>query len=75
MISSAKHDFAHTIGDLVEELIEILPILKPVNQVQQAALTDRYVEEHQPITKEQILQPRRWEDKKDSIPTLTGKFN
>ncbi|MGA4657598.1 GTPase family protein [Proteus terrae] len=33
VISSAKHDFGHAVGDLVEELIEILPVPKPVKQV------------------------------------------
>lgn len=33
VISSAKQDFGHTVGDLVEELIEILPVPKPVKQV------------------------------------------
>ncbi|EKT64544.1 GTPase family protein [Providencia burhodogranariea] len=33
VISSAKKDFGHTVGDLVEELIEVLPVPKPVKQV------------------------------------------
>ncbi len=33
VISSAKQDFGHTVGDLVEELIEILPVPKPVKQI------------------------------------------
>ena len=36
----------------------------------QAALTYRFGEEHQPITEEQVLQPRRWEDKKDDLWTV-----
>ncbi len=36
----------------------------------QAALTYRYGEEHQPITENQVLQPRRWEDKKDDLWTV-----
>ncbi|HIA3244131.1 TPA: DUF932 domain-containing protein, partial [Escherichia coli] len=35
-----------------------------------AALTYRFGEEHQPITEEQVLQPRRWEDKKDDLWTV-----
>ncbi len=30
----------------------------------------RYGEEHQPITEKQVLQPRRWEDKKDDLWTV-----
>ncbi len=33
VISSAKQDFGHTVGGLIEELIESLPVPKPVKQV------------------------------------------
>lgn len=33
VISSAKQDFGHTVGGLIEELIEVLPVPKPVKQV------------------------------------------
>lgn len=33
VISSAKQDFGHTVGGLIEEFIESLPIPKPVKQV------------------------------------------
>ncbi|WP_275075304.1 DUF932 domain-containing protein [Providencia rettgeri] len=36
----------------------------------QAALTYRFGEEHQPVTREQILQPRRFEDKKEDLWTV-----
>lgn len=36
----------------------------------QAALAYRFGEEHQPITEEQVLQPRRWEDKNDDLWTV-----
>ncbi|MEQ5203276.1 DUF932 domain-containing protein [Providencia rettgeri] len=36
----------------------------------QAALTYRYGEEHLPITEAQVLQPRRFEDKKDDLWTV-----
>ena len=32
-----------------------------------AALTYRFGEEHQPVTENQLLTPRRWEDKKDDL--------
>ncbi len=47
----------------------LLPL--PAQQaLAQAALTYRFGEEHQPITEEQVLQPRRWEDKKDDLWTV-----
>ncbi|EMA4783576.1 DUF945 domain-containing protein [Providencia rettgeri] len=36
----------------------------------QAALTYRYGEAHHPVTEAQVLQPRRFEDKKDDLWTL-----
>lgn len=36
----------------------------------QAALTYRFDDEYQPVTEEQVLQSRRWEDKKDDLWTV-----
>lgn len=35
----------------------------------QAALAYRYGEDHQPVTEEQVLAPRRWEDRKNDLWT------
>lgn len=53
------------------EQMQSLLLSPPAQQaLLQAALTYRFGEEHQPITKEQVLQPRRWEDKKDDLWTV-----
>lgn len=53
------------------EQMQSLLSLPPARQaLAQAALTYRYGEEHQPITEEQVLQSRRWEDKKDDLWTV-----
>ena len=61
------------IFDRVEEQRETMQgisLPKPAQQAfAHAALTYRYGEEYQPVTKEQILMPRRWEDKKDDLWT------
>ncbi|HAH1209845.1 TPA: DUF945 domain-containing protein, partial [Escherichia coli] len=58
------------IADKREEMQSL--VLPPPAQkaLAQAALTYRFGEEHQPITEEQVLQPRRWEDKKDDLWTV-----
>ena len=35
-----------------------------------AAISYRFGDDHQPVTEEQVLQPRRWEDKKDDLWTV-----
>lgn len=53
------------------------PLLLPPSAKQalaQAALTYRYGEEHQRITEEQVLQPRRFEDL-DGLPTFTRELD
>ena len=61
------------IFDRVEEQRETMQgisLPKPAQQAfAHAALTYRYGEEYQPVTEEQILMPRRWEDKKDDLWT------
>ncbi|MEQ5038520.1 DUF932 domain-containing protein [Providencia rettgeri] len=53
------------------EQIQSLLLPPPAQQIfAQAALTYRYGEVHQPITKTQVLQPRRFEDKKDDLWTV-----
>ncbi|WP_272691877.1 DUF932 domain-containing protein [Providencia sp. PROV143] len=52
------------------EQMQSLLLPPPVQHIfAQAALTYRYGEEHHPITEAQILQPRRFEDKKDDLWT------
>ncbi|MCW9690453.1 DUF932 domain-containing protein [Proteus terrae] len=53
------------------EQMQSLLLPQPAQQaLAHAALTYRFGEEHQPITEEQVLQPRRWEDKKDDLWTV-----
>ncbi|NIH23998.1 DUF932 domain-containing protein [Providencia heimbachae] len=53
------------------ELMQSRLLPPPAQQIfAQAALTYRYGEEHQPITEAQVLQPRRFEDKKDDLWTV-----
>ncbi|WP_433587146.1 DUF932 domain-containing protein [Providencia alcalifaciens] len=53
------------------EQMQSLMLPPPAQQIfAQAALTYRYGEEHQPITESQVLQPRRFEDKKDDLWTV-----
>ncbi|HEM7134772.1 DUF932 domain-containing protein [Providencia hangzhouensis] len=53
------------------EQMQSLLLPPPAQQIfAQAALTYRYGEEHQPITETQVLQPRRFEDKKDDLWTV-----
>ncbi|MBX6966946.1 DUF945 domain-containing protein [Providencia rettgeri] len=53
------------------EQMQSLMLPPPVQQIfAQAALTYRYGEEHHPITEAQVLQPRRFEDKKDDLWTV-----
>nr|WP_314266778.1 DUF932 domain-containing protein [uncultured Moellerella sp.] len=53
------------------ESMQSLLLPPPVQQAfAQAALTYRFGEEHQPVTREQILQPRRWEDKPADLWTV-----
>ncbi|MEY1569788.1 DUF932 domain-containing protein [Providencia manganoxydans] len=53
------------------EQMQSLLLPPPAQQVlAQTALTYRFGEEHQPITEEQVLQPRRFEDKKDDLWTV-----
>ncbi|PHI30134.1 DUF932 domain-containing protein [Budvicia aquatica] len=62
------------IFDRVEEQREAMQGITLSRSAQQAfahaALTYRYGEEYQPVTEEQILMPRRWEDKKDDLWTI-----
>lgn len=59
-----------TIANKREQMQSLL-LPPPAQQaLAQAALTYRFGEEHQPITEEQVLQPRRWEDKKDDLWTV-----
>lgn len=61
------------IFDRIEESRESMLALTLTQEHQHAlahaALTYRYGEEHHPVTKSQILMPRRWEDKKDDLWT------
>ena len=53
------------------EQMQSLMLPPPAQQIfAQAALMYRYGEEHQPITEAQVLQPRRFEDKKDDLWTV-----
>ncbi|HGY2576407.1 MULTISPECIES: DUF932 domain-containing protein, partial [Providencia] len=53
------------------EQMQSLLLPPPAQQIfAQAALMYRYGEEHQPITEAQVLQPRRFEDKKDDLWTV-----
>ncbi|VFS47159.1 Domain of uncharacterised function (DUF932) [Budvicia aquatica] len=62
------------IFDRVEEQREAMQgitLSRPAQQAfAHAALTYRYGEEYHPVTEEQILMPRRWEDKKDDLWTI-----
>lgn len=61
------------IFDRIEESRESMLALTLTQEHQHslahAALTYRYGEGHHPVTKNQILMPRRWEDKKDDLWT------
>lgn len=61
-----------TFGAVAEKREQIqFFMLSPAQQaLAQAGLTYCFGEEHQPITEEQVLQPRRWEDKKDDLWTV-----
>ncbi|EJD6643630.1 DUF932 domain-containing protein [Providencia rettgeri] len=59
-----------TIADKREEM-QSLVLPPPAQHIfAQAALTYRYGEKHHPITEAQVLQPRRFEDKKNDIWTV-----
>ncbi|EML1874687.1 DUF932 domain-containing protein [Proteus mirabilis] len=53
------------------ESMQSLLLPPPVQQAfAEAALTYRFGEEFQPVTREQVLQPRRFEDKKEDLWTV-----
>ncbi len=67
MIEGA-YEVLETFDSVTEKREQMQSLLLPPPAQQalaQAALTYRFGEEHQPITEEQVLQPRRWEDKDD----------
>ena len=53
------------------EQMQSLLLPPPAQQaLANAAITYRFGDDHQPVTEEQVLQPRRWEDKKDDLWTV-----
>ncbi|HAE78628.1 MAG TPA: DUF945 domain-containing protein [Morganella sp. (in: Bacteria)] len=53
------------------EQMQSLRLPPPAQQaLAHAAITYRFGDDHQPVTEEQVLQPRRWEDKKDDLWTV-----
>lgn len=60
--------------DTAAEKSEEMQSLMLQQALAQAALMYRFGVEHQPITEEQVLQPRRCEDKKDDLWTVHQRF-
>lgn len=72
MIEGA-YEVLETFDTVAEKREQMQSLLLPPPAQQalaHAALTYRFGEEHQPITEEQVLQPRRFEDKKDDLWTV-----
>lgn len=59
-----------TIADKREQMQSLMLPASAQHIFAQAALTYRYGEAHHPITEAQVLQPRRFEDKKDDLWTV-----
>ncbi len=72
-VIEGAYEVLETFDSVAEKREQMLSLLLPPPAQQalaQAALTYHFGEEHQPITEEQVLQPRRWEDKKDDLWTV-----
>lgn len=81
-VIEGAYEVLETFDAVAEKREQMQSLLLPSSAQQalaQAALTYCFGEEHQPITEVQVLQPRRWEDKKDDLwteyLTLVGEFN
>ncbi|HDT0721954.1 TPA: DUF945 domain-containing protein [Proteus mirabilis] len=72
-VIEGAYEVLETFDSVAEKREQMQSLLLPP-PAQQAlahvALTYRFGEGHQPITKKQVLQPRRWEDKKDDLWTV-----
>ncbi|EPH2850703.1 DUF932 domain-containing protein [Serratia nevei] len=71
-VIEGAYEVLDTFGRIEEKRDEMQSlILPPPTQyaLAKAALTYRFGEDHQPVTEDQILMPRRWEDKADDLWT------